>query len=103
VDVAGRLVRVVTPPTEDAAIRRMLVRENPFVHSSVMMRRDALEKAGGYDEQWPVAQDYDLWMRMSRITRMANLPDVLVVRRLLPTRVGARRDPHPLVYRATPR
>jgi hypothetical protein len=51
-----------------------------------------MEQAGGYDEAFPVAQDYDLWMRMSRVTRMANLPEPLVVRRLLPGRVSETRD-----------
>ena len=92
VDAAGRLVRVVSPPAGDEALRRALIRCNPFVHSSVMMSREAVERAGGYDPALAVAQDYDLWMRMSRITRMANLPEALVVRRLLPGRVGATRD-----------
>ena len=92
VDARGRLVRVITPPAEDAGIRAALIRENPFVHSSMVMRRDVAERAGGYDPRRPVAQDYDLWMRMSRITRLANLPEVLVVRRLMAGRVGATRD-----------
>jgi glycosyltransferase involved in cell wall biosynthesis len=92
VDATGRLVRLITPPTDDAAIRASLIRANPFVHSSVVMRREVAERAGGYDPGRPVAQDYALWMRMSRITRLANLPDVLVVRRLMPGRVGATRD-----------
>jgi hypothetical protein len=57
-----------------------------------MMRRSLLEQVGGYDEALAVAQDYDLWLRMSALTRMANLPDSLVVRRLLPERVSMRRD-----------
>jgi glycosyltransferase involved in cell wall biosynthesis len=92
VDASGREIGVVSPPEDDAAIRRAMIRRNPFVHSSVMMRRRALEEAGGYDERLGVAQDYDLWMRMSRITRLANLPAPLVVRRLLPGRVSATRD-----------
>jgi len=92
VDGIGREVGVVRPPTEDAALRGALIRHNPFVHSSVMMRRSALEQAGGYDLSFPVAQDYDLWMRMSRVTRMANLPEPLVVRRLLPGRISATRE-----------
>src|SRR5262249_31434917 len=39
VDAAGRVVATVAPPAEDAGIRAMLIRRNPFVHSSVMMRR----------------------------------------------------------------
>jgi len=92
VDEAGRTAREIRPPADDRAIRRALIRRNPFVHSSVMMRRSVLERAGGYDEALPVAQDYDLWMRMSRLTRLANLPEPLVVRRLPPGRVSAVRD-----------
>ena len=77
---------------EYAAIRRTLIRRNPFVHSSVMLRREAVLRVGGYDETLPVAQDYDLWMRLSRLARLANLPEPLVVRRLLPGRVTAVRD-----------
>ena len=91
-DAAGREVGIVRPPTGDAEIRRALIRRNPFVHSSIVMRRASVDQAGGYDESFPVAQDYDLWMRMSRVTRMANLPDLLVVRRLLPGRVTATRE-----------
>jgi glycosyltransferase involved in cell wall biosynthesis len=92
VDAAGRELAVVRPPTDDAAIRCALIRRNPFVHSSVMMRRATVEQAGGYDPAFPVAQDYDLWMRMSRVTRMANLPQPLVVRRILPGRITATRE-----------
>jgi glycosyltransferase involved in cell wall biosynthesis len=92
VEANGRPVALLRPPTGDAEIRRALIRANPFVHSSIVMRRAVVERAGGYDETFPVAQDYDLWMRLSRVTKMANLPDLLVVRRLLPGRVTAARE-----------
>lgn len=92
IDPGGREIATIRPPTDDAAIRCALIRRNPFVHSSVMMRRAAVESAGGYDPAFPVAQDYDLWMRMSRVTHMANLAEPLVVRRILPGRVTATRD-----------
>jgi glycosyltransferase involved in cell wall biosynthesis len=92
VDLEGRLVAIVRPPPDDAAIRRVLIRRNPFVHSSVMMRRSAVERAGGYDPAFAVAQDYDLWMRLARVTRLANLSEPLVTRRLVPGRVSMARD-----------
>jgi len=93
VDAAGCGVGVVAPPAEDRDIRRALIRRNPFVHSSVVIRRRVLDEVGGgYDARLPVAQDYELWMRMSRVTRLANLREPLVVRRLLPGRVSAARD-----------
>ena len=92
VDAAGREVGVVVPPADDAGIRHALIRGNPFVHSSVMLRRRVLDEGQGYDERLTVAQDYDLWMRLSRVTRLANLAEPLVVRRLLPGRVSLARD-----------
>lgn len=92
VDEAGREIRRIRPPEDDGTIRSALIRYNPFVHSSVVMRRSVLERVGGYDETLSVAQDYDLWMRLCQVTRLANLPEPLVVRRLLPGRVSSVRD-----------
>src|SRR5262249_58405091 len=59
---------------------------------SVMMRRSVVDRAGRYDLSFPVAQDYDLWMRMARIAHVANLPELLVIRRLPPGRISAVRN-----------
>jgi len=92
ITVGGKIVRTLTPPTDDPAIRRALIRHNPFIHTSVMFRRALLDVAGWYDEGFVVAQDYDLWIRMSRATRLANLPQPLVLRRLAPAQLSSRRD-----------
>lgn len=89
---SGEVLKTIIPPPDDPAIRRALIRENPFIHASVMIRHQALEKAGPYDERFPVAQDYDLWFRLSRVARMANLPEPLMLRRLTPDRVSSARD-----------
>ena len=99
-DAAGHELRRVVPPAAHEALRWALIRRNPIVHSSVIMRREAVERAGGYDPTFAVAQDYDLWMRMSRVTRLANLPELLVVRRLLPGRVSAGREAERLAAEA---
>ena len=92
VDAGGRPLGDVRPPQDDAAIRRALIRANPFVHSSIMARRALLAAAGGYDERVAVAQDYELWMRLASRTRLANLAEVLVVRRLGAGRVSIERE-----------
>jgi glycosyltransferase involved in cell wall biosynthesis len=92
VDARGHELGVVRPPEDDAAIRRALIRRNPMLHSTVMVRRALLARVGGYDETFAVAQDYDLWLRLTAVTRLANLAEPLVVRRLLPDRVSVARD-----------
>jgi glycosyltransferase involved in cell wall biosynthesis len=95
VAVVGTAVRIVYPggrervrrrPRDTAAMRRTIVKICPFVHSSVMMRRQALERVGGYDPACdptrgaPCNEDYDLWGRMLAAGfELANLPEPLVV------------------------
>jgi len=78
-DTGNELVR--RPPTSDPELRRALVRHNPFQHSSVMMPRHVLEEVGGYNEDLAGWEDYELWVRIGCHYRLANLADVLTVRR----------------------
>jgi hypothetical protein len=68
-------------PLSDGQLRRHLIRGNPFVHTSVMMRKSIVQAVEGYNEAYPYSQDYELWVRLAGHTRLANLPEVLVVRR----------------------
>lgn len=61
-----------------AVIRWFQCYSSPFTHSAVMMRRDALLRVGGYNPEFQTAQDRDLWQRLDAVTRLANLPDVLL-------------------------
>lgn len=59
--------------------RWKLLWSTPLVHSSVMIRRSVLQKAGGrYDEHFPYAQDYELWARVSRLADVFILPAALL-------------------------
>lgn len=65
----------------DSEIKQVLPKLNPFHHGSVMIRRQILSEAGGYDESFKLAQDYELWLRLSKRCQMANIGEVLMVRR----------------------
>jgi glycosyltransferase involved in cell wall biosynthesis len=64
-------------PTEPIIIKWRLCFENPIPHPMIIMRRSVFEQVGGYDEAWKTSQDYDLFTRLSRITKLANYPEVL--------------------------
>ncbi len=56
--------------------------DNYLVHSSVMMRRSAIEAVGAYTTlESRRHEDFELWSRMSRRFKMANLPEILQVYR----------------------
>ncbi len=47
--------------------------------SSMVVRKTVFEQAGGFDESMPSMQDWDLWLRLSRRTRIKRIPQNLVV------------------------
>jgi len=67
-------------PEADSLIRRTILRRNPFAHSCVVMCRDIYRKAGGYNPAVAFGQDYDLWFRVLRISKAANLQEFLCLR-----------------------
>jgi glycosyltransferase involved in cell wall biosynthesis len=83
IDAAGRLLRHVTQPQDDAALQEIcLSGRTPICHPSAMMRREPTIRVGGYDEQFGVAQDLDLWLRLGEVGKIACLPQTLVKYRL---------------------
>jgi len=64
-----------------------LLRYNCLVHSSVVMRRTAIEQAGLYNENLdpPVGEDYELWLRIGALGEMCVFPEPYVVFRKTPT------------------
>lgn len=57
-----------------------LLKGNVFSHGEVMIRRSAYEAAGGYRAEFKNCQDYDLWLRISRIAKLATVPEFLYER-----------------------
>jgi glycosyltransferase involved in cell wall biosynthesis len=51
--------------------------DGPSHHGSVMFRRDAYERAGGYRAQFYFGQDWDLWFRLAQLGKFAMLPQTL--------------------------
>lgn len=53
-----------TLPEDHARICRFSRKRNPFNHPAVMFRKSAVIAAGGYFGNYPLFEDYDLWIRM---------------------------------------
>jgi len=66
--------RLMTLPEDHTSILKRLLRRNDIMHSSVMLRRSAVIKAGGYLEKWRHLEDYELWFRIARVGQIASVP-----------------------------
>jgi len=64
--------------TNSAVLKFDLLFDNPFVHSSVMFRRSAIDSIGNYTVDRDLYEDFDLWSRFAEIGDVANLPEVLL-------------------------
>jgi glycosyltransferase involved in cell wall biosynthesis len=69
--------------------RRMLLGGGDAVsHPVVMIRKTALDQVGSYDEAFQTTQDLDLFLRLSEVGQVANLPQHLLLWRQHPASVN---------------
>ncbi|MEW4354208.1 glycosyltransferase [Streptococcus pneumoniae] len=69
-------------PQEYQEILSFSKRRNPFNHPAVMFKKSVVEAVGGYDETYPLFEDYYLWVRILKAGYYAsNVDEVLVLMR----------------------
>lgn len=78
IDEAGAEIARREYPSRYEDIVRVITRMNPIAQPAAMLRRAAVEAVGRYDARYPQCQDYDLWMRMARRFKVANLPEYVL-------------------------
>ncbi len=74
--------RIRKYPLDDYTLRSNIKYVNLFCHPSVMFLKKAFIQAGGYDESFSTAQDFELWIRMVQVGKVANIPEILVEKRI---------------------
>jgi hypothetical protein len=60
----------------------LVLTDGPTHHGSVMFRRDAYFRAGGYRAAFRFAQDFDLWFRLAELGQFQITPEVLYTARI---------------------
>jgi glycosyltransferase involved in cell wall biosynthesis len=91
VDASGVSLGEELFPTSDAELRWQLLFRNPFAHPATAFDREKAESVGGYAPSAEHAEDYDLWIRLAAVGKIANLPEVLCDYRVHDEAVSIRR------------
>ncbi len=70
-------------PTDSNFLRCRMIFDDPLATSSVMLRKEVLS-AGAlrFDSNYPPAEDYELWERLSHNWDITNVPEVLTYYRV---------------------
>ncbi len=100
VDIHGRTIKLIDEYPRDFETFLPAMEFKPIMsHPGSMISRAAFEKVGGYRAMYRHCEDYDLWLRLSQITKLCSVDDVLLrycvndgqvtIQHLLHTAVGA--------------
>jgi glycosyltransferase involved in cell wall biosynthesis len=73
IDRNGKLISKVSLPLSDEDAQTLLFFGNVFCHSSMMIRANLI-RLYQYRDEYLVCEDYDLWSRIAKQTKVANLP-----------------------------
>jgi len=90
IDKEGRQTGIWRTLSNPVLIKWSLLFGNCLAHSSVMMRRSLLEEGEVYSPEILYAQDYKLWIQLSRKTQLTNLSKILYLRRTHEGMIGVR-------------
>jgi GT2 family glycosyltransferase len=59
-------------------------------HPAATLRTDVLKRVGGYRALYRHCEDYDLWLRLSEVTKLCSLPERLILYRYSDSQVSTR-------------
>jgi len=66
-----------TDPLYRGYLYRVLLRRNIFPIMTALTKRKCFSRVGGFDEELPSCQDWDVWIRISKYYEFAFIPDTL--------------------------
>lgn len=98
VDETGKRWKI-SAPRDPSEIKAALARRNFIVASSVAYKKDSVLAVGNYNPLFRYAQDYELYLRLSRAgARFACLSDVLVERFYSPNSITVQKRKTQMLY-----
>ncbi len=83
-DENGRITGSWVYPSDDISIKWRLLFANALAHPSVVYRKELAIALNGYNEELESGIDFDLWVRMSEMTKIHQLNEFLVMWRTHP-------------------
>lgn len=78
------LVKEVIPKYQGDLLAKLVESNCIYTTSSILVKREVLEKVGGFDSSLPSCQDWDLYLRLAQVSRFGFVEDSLVLYHLHP-------------------
>jgi len=68
-------------PETNSKIRKQSSKCIPYCHSAITFRRELIDQGINYDSEQPYLIDFEFFLRVAKQFKVANLPEILVMRR----------------------
>lgn len=82
-------VREARAAVDPAVARKVLRYRNPITPSTVLVRREAVLRDGGFREDIRACEDWEMWVRLKRLGDFAAVPDPLTDYYVYPNSLSA--------------
>jgi glycosyltransferase involved in cell wall biosynthesis len=79
------------PKISQTEIKKQALLHNPFIHSSVMIKKSILDQVGIYRSFWKHVEDYELWTRIIFKYETVNIPENLLEYRIHSNQITANK------------
>jgi glycosyltransferase involved in cell wall biosynthesis len=97
VDESGKLLFTITPKIQGQIYEEMLQRNHIGVTSTVAIRKQVFWEAGGFDSNTFPRDDYDLWIRIAKLSVISFDP-MPTVKWTIHSQVGKQSSSQPELY-----
>jgi hypothetical protein len=82
IDAAGHAHGERRRPLLPERVAEAMLTSCAVIHPTSVMRTSAVRAVGGYRTAMPFAQDYDLWLRLMEFGKLANISDIVLLKRI---------------------
>ena len=83
--------RYATPTDNEIITPFLRYIANCMMHPTMIIRKEVLDKYNlRYDEKYIHNEDYKLWVELNKVSKLANIPEVLLVHRLYDDAVSTK-------------
>lgn len=76
IDEKENFIKETTFASEDKEIRKKILKDNQIPHSTVMIRKDLMNKVGGYDNKLSCVEDLDLFLKLGQLGKFKKLIEI---------------------------
>jgi len=86
------LDKSIAPRDKKEALERIFNLASPFIHGSIMIKKEVFDAIGGYNENLITSQDFDLLIRASTLDgEFTSIPEILYQLRIHPKSLTSKK------------